>query len=266
VKRKILIASLMLALFTVACGAVRIPGIPGGNQGANVNRNRPTRTPGPTVAPIDPRVQGSAFTPIPTYDVVSKLVTQAYALYTPTPGAAATKAVATTPAPSNTSGGAVIVATPVPSSNVIIVPSNVIVNETNNFPNFSNKATCGINRMGDCTPLIKANQDVYFTWTFTNNSTRLFLYGDAMIVINRDGQTFAQMQSNNGRGQLPPDKNAKWQLVVGDFAVFRAGVDKIQPGAYAARLQICQNDPVDCRAGLGWQNAGGEYINFTVTP
>ena len=104
--KKTFIMAIMVAIIAAACGTVRIPGVPGVGGAGNV-RARPTRTPAPTVGALDPSASTQvAFTPIPTYDVVSKLVTQAYALYTPTPGSAATKAPAATAvapaAPSNT--------------------------------------------------------------------------------------------------------------------------------------------------------------------
>lgn len=261
--KKIFITTIMAAIIVAACGTVRLPGVPGVGGTGNV-RARATRTPAPTVGALDPSASTqTAFTPIPTYDVVSKLVTQAYALYTPTPGSAATKATAVaTAAPSNT--GAVDPA-PTASGGVIIVPSSVIVNETVIFANFTNTATCGIKLIGDCTTLMKPNQDIYMTWKFTNNTTRTFTYGDAMVTIVRDGQTFANMQTINGATRIqPPDKDAKWELKVGDTAEFRAGVDKIQAGSYNARLMICTNVPADCRAGNGWQRVGGNYVNFTV--
>jgi len=267
VTRKTFIMAIMIAIFIGACGsAVRIPGVPGGG-GGNV-RTRPTRTPAPTVGALDPSTSTqTAFTPIPTYDVVSKLVTQAYALYTPTPGSAATKAPATTAAtaaPSNTGAGD---PEPTAVSGVIVVPSSAIANETVSFANFTNTATCGIKLIGDCTPLMKPNQDIYMTWRFTNNTTRTFTYGDAMVTIVRDGQTFANMQTINGITRtLPPDKDAKWELKVNEIAEFRAGIDKIQAGSYNARLMICTNVPADCRAGNGWQRVGGNYVNFTVAP
>ncbi|MBI5348838.1 MAG: hypothetical protein HZC38_07895 [Chloroflexi bacterium] len=266
--KKTFIMAIMAAIIVAACGTVRLPGVPGVG-GSNV-RARATRTPAPTVGALDPSASTqTAFTPIPTYDVVSKLVTQAYALYTPTPGAPATKAptaaAGATAAPLNT--GAVAPAPTAASGGVIIAPSSVIVNETVNFANFTNTATCGIKLIGDCTTVMKPNQDIYMTWKFTNNSTRTFNYGDASVTIVRDGQAFANMQTINGATRiLPPDKDAKWELKVGDTAEFRAGVDKIQAGSYNARLMICTNVPADCRAGNGWQFVGGSYVNFTVAP
>lgn len=267
--KKTFIMAIMAAIIIAACGTVRLPGVPGaGGQGGT--RARPSRTLAPTVGALDPAASNqAAFTPIPTYDVVSKLVTQAYALYTPTPGSAATKAPAATAvataAPLNT--GAVDPAPAAAGATIIIVPSNVIVNGSVNFANFTNTATCVIKLIGDCTTLMKPNQDIYMTWKFTNNSTRTFTYGDASVTIVRDGQAFANMQTINGATRiLPPDKDAKWELKVGDSAEFRAGVDKIQAGSYNARLMICTNVPADCRAGNGWQLVGGGYVNFTVAP
>jgi len=266
VTKKIFIMAILAAIIVAACGsAVRIPGVPGGGN----TRTRATRTPAPTVGALDPSASAqTAFTPIPTYDVVSKLVTQAYALYTPTPGSAATKAPAATAvataAPSNS--GALDPA-PTAVGGIIVVPSSVIVSETVNFANFTNTATCGIKQIGDCTPLMKPNQDIYMTWKFTNNSVRTFTYGDAMVTIVRDGQAFANIQTVNGATRtLPPDKGAKWELKVGEIAEFRAGIDKTQAGTYNARLMICTNTPADCSAGNGWQRVGGSYVNFTVAP
>lgn len=267
--KKTFIMAITIAIIAAACGTVRIPGVPGVGGAGNV-RARPTRTPAPTVGALDPSASTQvAFTPIPTYDVVSKLVTQAYALYTPTPGSAATKAPAATAvapaAPSNT--GAVDPAPAAAGATIIIVPSNVIVNGSVNFANFTNTATCSIKLIGDCTTLMKQNQDIYFAWRFTNNSVRTFTYGEASVIIVRDGQGFANTPTSNTLTRnRPPDKDAKWELKVGESAEFRAGIDKIQPGAYSAYLMICTNVPADCRAGNGWQRTGGETIIFTIAP
>ena len=267
--KKTFIMAIMAAIIIAACGTVRLPGVPGaGGQGGT--RARASRTAAPTVGALDPSASTqTAFTPIPTYDVVSKLVTQAYALYTPTPGSAATKAPAATAvataAPSNTGNS-----DPVPTAagaTIIIVPSNVIVGGSVNFANFTNTATCVIKQIGDCTPMMKPNQDIYLAWRFTNNSVRTFTYGDASVIIVRDGQGFANTPTSNTLTRnRPPDKDAKWELKVGESAEFRAGIDRIQPGAYSAYLMICTNVPADCRAGNGWQRAGGETITFTIAP
>ena len=265
--KKIFFLAITLAIVATACGTVRLPGVPGGGAG-NV-RTRPTRTGAPAVGTVDPSASTqTAFTPIPTYDVVSKLVTQAYALYTPTPASAATNAATATAGataiPSN-SGNTDLA--PSASGEIIIAPSSVIVNESINFTNFTNNATCSIKLIGDCTTVMKPNQDIYMTWKFTNNSARTFNYGDTSVLIVRDGQTFANMQTVNGLTRtLPADKDAKWELKVNEIAEFRAGIDKIQAGAYTAHLMICTNVPADCRAGNGWQRVGGNYVNFTVAP
>ncbi len=92
-----------------------------------------------------------------------------------------------------------------------------------------------------------------------------FIWGNAAVSITRDGAPF--QWSQEGNGLLPsPKENESALLCVGDHAEFRAGTKNIQPGSYTARLVMCTLTPADCNAGKGWQNVGGDVINFLIAP
>ncbi|MBM4424146.1 MAG: hypothetical protein FJ030_12290 [Chloroflexi bacterium] len=64
----------------------------------------------------------------------------------------------------------------------------------------------------------------------------------------------------------PPDEDENSILFVGKVAEFQAGLDNAQPGQYTARLVMCPLNVAECNEGKGWQNVGGDSINFVITP
>lgn len=212
----------------------------------------PQNDPPATLAPT------TAYTPIPTVDFVSYLVTQAYQNYTPEPPATDT---AEPPTPVVYSGP-VVAASP---TAVISTASSVYLNEPIQIANAVNTADCKIRNVGNCTPAMKTGISTYFTWTFGVQSSQIFSWGQAAVVIVRDGQQIVWTQVGNGL-QRPPGKDKGWTLRAGQKAEFRAGLEKLQPGHYTARLAMCTLSPTECNAGQGWQNVGGEAIDFVITP
>jgi hypothetical protein len=189
--------------------------------------------------------------------MVSYLVTQAYANTTPEP--AATLAPATTEAPV-TVGSA-----PTATATTASAPQSLITSEPVAIPNAVNTATCLVSGVGPCSPTLPKGASLFFTWTFGVRGSQPFTWGNAAVSITRDGAPFQWSQVGNGL--LPaPKENESALLRVGDHAEFRAGTENIQPGLYTAHLVMCTLTPVDCSAGNGWQNVGGDVINVLIVP
>ncbi len=220
-----------------------------------------TRTAAPTSVPTQPPIESvGGQTPEPTFDFPSYLLTQAYAAYTPAPSETplAAPAVTATRVPDNLF---IFTATPAPTS----ASTSVILIEPIQIPNAVNTADCKISRVGDCAPTMNAGVNLFFTWKFGVRGSESFSWGNAAVVVVRDGAQFRWTQVGNGLVK-PPGIDQGWSLRVGQMAEFRAGLEKAQPGHYTARLLMCALSPIECNAGQGWQNVGGEAIDFVITP
>lgn len=141
----------------------------------------------------------------------------------------------------------------------VIVSGRILINDA------VNTATCEIRNVGDCTPGMQRGVTLFFTWTFGVRSSEAFEWGNAAVVIERDGQPFKWSQAGDGL-HLPPEEGESPRLLPGEQAVFRAGLDEAQSGAYTARLVMCVHPVADCNAGNGWQDVGGDIINFVIWP
>lgn len=190
------------------------------------------------------------------------LVTQAYRQFTPAPqmtqSSPSTAATSVT-VPSD------IARLLTPTATLNPAPASVIVGEPILIANAVNTADCKIRKAGDCTPTMPAGETLFFTWTFGVEGGVTFNWGQAAVVITRNGQAFKWTQVGNVLGQVP-DSNESWTLLNGQTAKFTAGLDNAAPGYYTARLVMCPLSPDKCDAGQGWQNVGGEAINFVITP
>jgi len=218
-----------------------------------------TRLPATTAATTTPP---PARTSPPTQDVISMLVTQAYMQFTPAPQ--------TTQSSSSTAATSAIVPSDIarlltPSATLNPGPASVIVGEPILIANAVNTADCKIRKVGDCVPTMQAGETLFFTWTFGVEGGVTFNWGQAAVVITRNGQAFKWTQVGNVLGQIP-DTNESWTLLNGQTVKFTAGLDNAEPGYYTARLVMCTLSPDECDAGRGWQNVGGEAISFVVTP
>jgi hypothetical protein len=195
--------------------------------------------------------------------VISELVTQAYILLTPAPRSTQ---------PPLLTAGAVSTLPPnvaallTPTATLNPAPASVIFSEPILIPNAVNTADCKIRNGGDCAPMMQADTTLFFTWTFGVRGATPFEWGQAAAVITRNGQPFKWTQVGNMARVPNPDKNESWTLNVGETAAFSAGLDNAQPGYYAARLVMCRLSLAECNQGQGWQNVGGDTINFVITP
>ena len=264
-RRKLLFTVLIASLIVVA-GCARFIGRPivGTTTGG-----ASTNAPAPTSTPFPPTAAGTAtpevgYTPPPTRDVIGELVTQAYILVTPAPRS--TQPPTTTAMPLTVPPGINRLLTPTATLNP--APGSVIVSEPILIANAVNTADCKIRDVGNCTPTMREGVTVYFTWTFGVRGAGTFDWGQAAVVITRNGQALKWTQTGNGLVRRPPDpeKNESWTLLVGQMAEFRAGLENAQPGYYVARLLMCRLSMAECNQGQGWQNVGGDAINFVVTP
>lgn len=249
------IVSALLVVALAAC-ARRFAAAPSGNFQVSAVPPPTATTLIPTRA-AQPTTDNSTRAPIPTFDMIGYLVTQAYANTTPEP--AATLAPATTESP--------ITAGRAPTTAVATnpVPQSLITSEPIAIPNAINTATCLVSGVGPCSPAMPKGASLFFTWTFGVRGSQPFTWGNAAVSITRDGAPFQWSQVGNGL--LPsPKENESATLRVGDHAEFRAGTENIQPGSYAARLVMCTLTPADCNAGKGWQNVGGDVVNFSIVP
>ncbi|HLB49992.1 MAG TPA: hypothetical protein VJL59_23475 [Anaerolineales bacterium] len=254
--RKILIALITLALITAACRPAFVATTAPPPPGTGVQVSAPTRpafTPAPTFT-SEPR------TPAPTFDFGSYLLTQAYAQFTPetTVTPFPTSPGASVSAGSNTQA---ISATPTPPS---FIPASVIFSEPINIPDAVNTAECKIRKSGDCAPSMQRGLTLFFTFKFGVRGSEPFQWGNAAVVISRDGQAFKWFQSNNGL-KPPPEEDEPSTLLVGEVAEFQAGLENAQPGLYIVQLVMCRLTVEECNAGSGWQNVGGDAIQFIIT-
>jgi len=236
-----------------------------------------TRTRVPTEAAVTslPEVTGTAApsgtseataggTPQPTFDFQGFILTQAYSKFTSMPGATAV------PPPTNVtqSQSSVAVTSSVPLATAtphFSAPASVIVSGPVAIANAINTAECVINGVGACTSTIAEGASVYFTWHFGVQGSQAFKWGNAAVVVQKDGQQFKWFQANN-TAKPPPAAGQISTLAVGDQALFRGGLDNVQPGSYSAKLVICQASVEECDAGTGWQDVGGDTVQFVVNP
>lgn len=191
------------------------------------------------------------------------LVTQAYMQVTPAPQTTQSPPAETTPVsvPSD------IARLLTPTATLDPAPASVIFSEPILITNAVNTADCKIRNFGDCTPTMRSGETLFFTWTFGVRGAGTFDWGQAAVAITRDGQAFKWAQVGNGLVRPPTaDTNESWTLQVGQSAKFAAGLEDAQAGYYTAQLVMCTLSPNECNAGQGWQNVGGEAINFVVTP
>lgn len=190
------------------------------------------------------------------------LVTQAYMQVTPAPQ--------TTRPSASTAATSVIVPSDMarlltPTATLNPAPASVIFSEPILIANAVNSADCKIRNLGDCTPTMQAGATLFFTWTFGVEGGVTFNWGQAAVVITRNGQEFKWTQVGNVWGQVP-DTDESWTLLNGQTAKFTAALDNAKPGYYTARLVMCTLTVAECNQGPGWQNVGGEAISFVVTP
>ncbi len=262
--RKLLFSILIIAtlIVTAGCAAIaRRTAIGNTGSGAPTRAATTVSTRLPATAAATP-TPGLARTPPPTEDVISMLVTQAYMRVTP-----ATQTTRSSPATTATS----VVVPPhiarllTPTATLNPAPAAVIFSEPILVANAVNAADCKIRNVGDCTPTMQAGETLFFTWTFGVEGGVTFNWGQAAVVIIRNGQEFKWAQVGNVLGQIP-EAHESWTLLNGQTAKFTAGLDNAQPGYYTARLVMCTLSPDECDAGQGWRNVGGEAIRFVVTP
>lgn len=228
-------------------------------QPAGMSAATATSTALPTIAVVA-AATGSDRASSPTQDVISMLVTKAY--QRATPAARATQLPRSTPAaiwsiPSS------IARLLTPTATLDPAPALVIFGEPTLIPNAVSTADCKIRNVGDCTPRMQAGVTLFFTWTFGVRSAETFNWGQAAVVITRDGHPVSWTLTGNGL-VLVPANDQSWTLRAGQSAKFAAGLENAQRGYYEARLLMCMLSPEECSAGQGWQNVGGEAIHFVV--
>lgn len=278
----VLLTFAALTLLTAACAG----------QGGPVATQRPLATPEGITINVSGTLEAPAalnpdLDPLPTGDVVSLLVTQAYAeVNAPTPDIAGAQATATafadpfasftsdaTAVPGGSGGGLVTTGGGV-TSNLLVTPTafapapaQVISARAVTIPNAVNDATCTVQGVGLCTPTITAGNAVFMNWQLGVRGSQQFRWTRALIVITRDGGAFQSVPVADGRNPSPPDesKGEPWILSVGATAEFRAGIENIQPGYYTAQLRVCLLEPDECDLGRGWQDVGGDTVQFLVT-
>lgn len=262
---------LPLALILAACQSAPTGG--GNNTTPRANRTRVpteaatqadsgTAAPAPTTASTD----SAASTSQPTLDLQGYILTQAYSNFTPMPQATLvpqpTNSAATHASSSGSEAGTSGVPLDTPTQG-FAAPASVIVSGPVSIAGGINQVTCVIDGVGDCTTVVPQGDNVYFTWSFGVQGSQAFKWGDAAVVVQKDGQQFKWFQANNSA--LPPPADGQIAiLAVGDRALFRGGVDKVQPGTYTAKLEICLGSVEQCNAGTGWQDVGGDTVRFVV--
>jgi hypothetical protein len=256
--RRIIPIALAAALSLAACGTPPTQRVSQPTQAPAATQIPATDAPVPTLEPT------TVYTPVPTQDLQSYLLTQAYSAFTPQASATpltteVAPTVAATARPA--SGGPAPTATPVtPTAVPVLYPA-----ETVQIPNAYNTAQCEIRNFGDCTVTMSSGVTVDLTYTFDVAGNQ-FTFGDAAVVTTKDGKQYAWSQSGNSLVK-PPDftKDESWVLNGGQQAEFHTGLENLQPGHYTARLYICTGTPQQCSAGQGWTNVGGQVVNFTIS-
>lgn len=153
----------------------------------------------------------------------------------------------------------------VPPTPVAPPPAAVVQNSPVTIVGGRNTATCVIPGTGACPATMNAGTDVHLTWTFAVDSAESFEWWEAQIVITRNGETYAVHSARNGLDPVvrDPESTAKWTLAVGQSAEFRAGLDDLEPGIYAAYLRLCLGGE-PCGAGGAWTDVGGDTLHFLV--
>jgi hypothetical protein len=198
----------------------------------------------------------------PTQDMISLLVTQAYSQVTVTPRATEPVLVTSTPtlqSPINIAH----FSTPTPTQASAL--ASVIFSEPVQITNAVNTADCKIRGVGDCTTTMQAGNTLFFTWTFGVQGPQSFSWGQAAVVVARNGETYTWTQTGNMLVSAPDStKDEYWTLAVGQSAQFAGSLDNPEPGQYTARLMMCTLSPAECNAGQGWQNVGGAAIRFVI--
>lgn len=214
-----------------------------------------------TDSPISTAAPTTPMTAAPTLGFTDYLLTQAYSAFTPQ---AAPTEIVITPTAARTGGSLAATATPAPAAPAAASP---YLAEPIQIPNAVNSADCKIRDLGDCSTTMSPGVTVFFTFTFGVAGDQKFSWGNAAVVVARDGQQFAWSQVGDGLVAAPDfTKNEGWTLNVGQQAEFRSGLENIQPGHYTARLAMCTLSPDECDAGRGWQNVGGDAIDFVISP
>jgi hypothetical protein len=264
--RKLLLTIVIVSCLILVTGC---SGFAGQTLPRNTAGEAPTRTP-TAVSTSLPVTAAATATPSagrtspPTQNVISILVTQAHLQVTPIPRM--------TQPPLPTAAATSIVPPDIarlltPTATHNPAPASVIFSEPIQIANAVSAADCKIRKGGDCTPVMAAGQTLFFTWTFGVQGERSFQWGQAAIVVTRDGETIQWTQAGNGLVRPPnPDTNESWTLNVGQSAEFAGGLENAQPGYYTARLMMCLLSMSECNEGKDWQPVGGESINFLITP
>lgn len=273
--KRILAFLVPLALIAAACQSGPAPtGTPRAGRtrtrvAADVTQNAPEATATLAATSDTAGSQELTSTPPATQDLQSYILTQAYSQYTPiaslTPQPQTTGVVVSPAAGSQSSlhiTSSIPLDTPTPHFDA---PASVIVSGPVAIANAINTATCIINGVGDCTSTIPQGSAVYFTWNFGVQGSQAFSWGNAAVVVQKDGQPYKWFQANNTAKPAPADGQMS-TLAVGDQAVFRGGIDNIQPGTYSAKLVMCLASVEECNAGTGWQDVGGDTVQFVVNP
>ncbi len=262
--RRLTIIMLIMTLGLAACGAPptqrAAPTSSNSSQGGAPTTEPSTDVPVPTLEPT------TAYTPGPTTDFSAYLLTQAYAAYTPQ--ASATE-LPTTPFPATqtpvigtSSGGLAATAAPTQPP----APVSLILQEPTQIPTSYITADCKIRDIGDCTSSMSSGITVFLQYTFSVAGQK-YSWGNAAVTTTKDGQQYAWQLVGNALLKKQPDatKNEMNTMTPGGTAIFNAGLGNLQPGHYTARLAICPNTPDLCSAGVGWQNVGGQAVNFVIT-
>jgi hypothetical protein len=264
-RRQSLVSLIIFGLAILACGGQFVRGGgPPGLQPLATDTRAPTRavpTQAPSLTPPGPR------TPAPTLDLGAFLLTEAFAGHTPpaTTGVESTAATAPATAPAGGTLNPLPTLAGTPLNAPTAAPTLVIASSPVLIPNAVNTATCKIRNLGDCTPSMARGVTLFFTWTFGVQGSETFQWGNAAVIVDRDGQPFKWSQANNGL-RPPPKEGESSRLLTGQQAEFRAALESAEPGAYTARLTMCLNPVADCNAGTGWQDVGGDTIQFVIRP
>jgi hypothetical protein len=260
--RRILTVLVIATIGLAACGQAPAPITSPVRTTTVVSTDAPAATDGPT-ATSAPTAAAAA---LPTQDFSSYLLTQAYSAFTPQPGA--TEIVVTpTATATRAAGGSAASGGRATTAPATALPAGLYVAEPIQIPKAVNSAACTIRNQGDCTKTMPAGVTVDFVFTFGYSANQTFSWGDAAISVSRDNKQIAWSQVGNMFSK-PPDftKNESWSIKVGQTAQFAYGMEKLQPGHYTARLAMCTATPQECSAGQGWQNVGGDAIDFVITP
>ena len=245
----------IISVGLAACGTAPAPTTIRAPTDAPATAVPATDSPTSTAAPT------TSLTAAPTLGFTDYLLTQAYSAFTPQ---AAPTEIVVTPTATHTGGSVAATATP---AQAVPAAASLYLAEPIQIPNAVNSADCKIRDLGDCTTTMPPGVTVFFTFTFGVAGAEKFSWGNAAVVVARDGQQFAWSQVGNGLVTAPDfTKNESWTLNVGQQAEFRSGLENIQPGHYTARLAMCTLSPDECDAGQGWQNVGGDAIDFVINP